>query len=81
MENKDENKNKITGYCVPVKLFYPKETSFQDFVPGTFGILQVDISKVIEGNLPAGFSQNGWFSTISIKGILPPLEKDENYYF
>lgn len=78
---KDENKNKITGYCVPVKLFYPKETSFQDFVPGTFGILQVDISKVIEGNLPAGFSQNGWFSTISIKGILPPLEKDENYYF
>lgn len=81
MENKDENKNKITGYCVPVKLFYPKETSFQDFVPGTFGVLQVDISKVIEGNLPAGFSQNGWFSTISIKGILPPLEKDENYYF
>lgn len=81
MENKDENKNKITGYCVPVKLFYPKETSFQDFVQGTFGILQVDISKVIEGNLPAGFSQNGWFSTISIKGILPPLEKDENYYF
>lgn len=81
MENKDENKNKITGYCVPVKLFYPKETSFQDFVPGTFGILQVDISKVIEGSLPAGFSQNGWFSTISIKGILPPLEKDENYYF
>lgn len=78
---KDEIKNKITGYCVPVKLFYPKETSFQDFVPGTFGILQVDISKVIEGNLPAGFSQNGWFSTISIKGILPPLEKDENYYF
>lgn len=77
----NEPKNKITGYCVPVKLFYPKETSFQDFVPGTFGILQVDISKVIEGNLPAGFSQNGWFSTISIKGILPPLEKDENYYF
>lgn len=81
MENKDENKNKITGYCVPVKLFYPKETSFQDFVPGTFGILQIDISKVIEGNLPAGFSQNGWFSTISVKGVLPPLEKDENYYF
>ena len=81
MENKDENKNKITGYCVPIKLFYPKETSFQDFVPGTFGILQVDISKIIEGNFPAGFSQNGWFSTISIKGVLPPLEKDENYYF
>lgn len=81
MENKDENKNKITGYCVPVKLFYPKETSFQDFVPGTFGILQIDISKVIEGNLPAGFSHNGWFSTISVKGVLPPLEKDENYYF
>ena len=81
MENKDENKNKIMGYCVPVKLFYPKETSFQDFVPGTFGILQIDISKVIEGNLPAGFSHNGWFSTISVKGVLPPLEKDENYYF
>ena len=81
MENKDENKNKITGYCVPVKLFYPKETSFQDFVPGTFGILQIDISKVIEGNFPAGFSHNGWFSTISVKGVLPPLEKDENYYF
>lgn len=81
MENKDENKNKITGYCVPVKLFYPKETSFQDFVPGTFGILKIDISKVIEGNLPAGFSHNGWFSTISVKGVLPPLEKDENYYF
>lgn len=81
MGNEREIKNKITGYCVPVKLFYPKETSLQDFQPGTFGILQVDISKIIEGKLPAGFSKNGWFSTIVIKGILPPLEPDENYYF
>ena len=64
MGNEREIKNKITGYCVPVKLFYPKETSLQDFQPGTFGILQVDISKIIEGKLPAGFSKHGWFPTI-----------------
>lgn len=76
----NEPKNKITGYCVPVKLFYPK-VEMKDFTPGGWGILQVDIVKIIEGEIPAGFNHNGWFQTIVIKGPLPPLDSEETYYF
>ena len=76
----NEPKNKITGYCVPVKLFYPK-VEMKDFTPGSWGILQVDIVKIIEGEIPAGFNHNGWFQTIVIKGPLPPLDSEETYYF
>lgn len=73
-------KEKIAGYCVPHRLFYPKINP-QEFKPGTWGILEVDIGKIIEGNFPAGFNYNGWFSSITIKGILPPLDFSKEYYF
>ena len=76
----DEPKNKITGYCVPTRLIYPK-VPIEEFAPGSWGILQVDIVKIIEGEIPAGFNHNGWFQTIVIKGPLPPLDSEETYYF
>ena len=73
-------KEKIAGYCVPHKLFYPKINP-REFKAGTWGILEVDVGRIIEGNFPAGFSRNGWFPTITIKGTLPPLDFNKEYYF
>lgn len=79
MENQ-ETQNKISGYCMPTRLIYPK-IPINEFLPGSWGILEVDVGRIIEGNIPAGFSRNGWFPTITIKGNLPPIETDKEYYF
>lgn len=76
----EEIKNKITGYCSPTRLIYPKVTP-SDFTPGSWGVLEVDVGHTIEGNVPAGFSKNGWFPTISVRGKLPPIEIGKEYYF
>lgn len=76
----EEIKNKITGYCSPTRLLYPKIPP-SDFVPGTWGILEVDVGRTIEGSVPAGFSKNGWFPTISVRGKLPPIDIGQEYYF
>lgn len=79
MENR-ENQNKITGYCVPTRLIYPK-VPIEEFVPGSWGILEVDVGQILQGSFPAGFSKNGWFPTVVFKGALPPIDTEKTYYF
>ncbi len=79
MENQ-ENQNKITGYCVPTRLIYPK-VSIEEFVPGSWGLLEVDVGQTLQGTFPAGFSKNGWFPTVVFKGALPPIDTEKTYYF
>ena len=79
MENQ-ENQNKITGYCVPTRLIYPK-VPIEEFVPGSWGLLEVDVGQILQGSFPAGFSKNGWFPTIVFKGALPPIDTEKTYYF
>lgn len=76
----DEQKNKITGYCVPTRLIYPK-VSIEEFTPGSWGILEVDIGQILQGSFPAGFSKNGWFPTVVFKGAIPPIDTEKTYYF
>ena len=61
MENQ-ENQNKITGYCVPTRLIYPK-VPIEEFAPGSWGLLEVNVGQILQGSFPAGFSKNGWFPT------------------
>ena len=79
MENQ-ENQNKITGYCVPTRLIYPK-VPIEEFTPGSWGILEVDVGQILQGSFPAGFSRNGWFPTVAFKGVLPPIDTEKTYYF
>jgi len=79
MENQ-ENQNKITGYCVPTRLIYPK-VPIEEFVPGSWGLLEVDVGQILQGSFPAGFSKNGWFPTVVFKGALPPIDTEKTYYF
>ena len=79
MENQ-ENQNKITGYCVPTRLIYPK-VPIEEFVPGSWGLLEVDVGQILQGSFPAGFSKNGWFPTVVFKGALPPIDAEKTYYF
>ena len=79
MENQ-ENQNKITGYCVPIRLIYPK-VSIDEFAPGSWGLLEVDVGQILQGSFPAGFSKNGWFPTVVFKGALPPIDTEKTYYF
>ena len=76
----EKTQNKISGYCIPTRLIYPK-IPINEFPPGSWGVLEVDVGRIIEGNMPAGFSHNGWFPTIAVKGNLPPIETDKEYYF
>lgn len=77
---KQENKNKITGYCVPTRLIYPK-IPIEEFAPGNWGILEVDVGQILQGSFPAGFSKNSWFPTVAFKGALPPIDTEKTYYF
>ena len=79
MENQ-ENQNKITGYCVPTRLIYPK-VPIEEFIPGSWGLLEVDVGQILQGSFPAGFSKNGWFPTVVFKGALPPIDTEKTYYF
>lgn len=79
MENQ-ENQNKITGYCVPTRLIYPK-VPIEEFTPGSWGLLEVDVGQILQGSFPAGFSKNGWFPTVVFKGALPPIDTEKTYYF
>lgn len=76
----NEPKNKITGYCVPIRLIYPK-VPIEEFVPGSWGLLEVDVGQILQGSFPAGFSKNGWFPTVVFKGALPPIDTEKTYYF
>lgn len=76
----NELKNKITGYCVPIRLIYPK-VPIEEFTPGSWGILEVDVGQILQGSFPAGFSKNGWFPTVAFKGALPPINTEKTYYF
>lgn len=76
----NEPKNKITGYCVPTRLIYPK-VPIEEFVPGSWGLLEVDVGQILQGSFPAGFSENGWFPTVVFKGALPPIDTEKTYYF
>lgn len=76
----NELKNKITGYCVPIRLIYPK-VPIEEFTPGSWGILEVDVGQILQGSFPAGFSKNGWFPTVAFKGALPPIDTEKTYYF
>ena len=76
----NELKNKITGYCVPTRLIYPK-VPIEEFAPGSWGILEVDVGQILQGSFPAGFSKNGWFPTVVFKGALPPIDTEKTYYF
>lgn len=76
----NEPKNKITGYCVPTRLIYPK-VPIEEFVPGSWGLLEVDVGQILQGSFPAGFSKNGWFPTVVFKGALPPIDTEKTYYF
>ena len=76
----NEPKNKITGYCVPIRLIYPK-VPIEEFTPGSWGILEVDVGQILQGSFPAGFSRNGWFPTVAFKGALPPIDTEKTYYF
>lgn len=79
MENQ-ENQNKITGYCVPTRLIYPK-VPIEEFIPGSWGLLEVNVGQILQGSFPAGFSKNGWFPTVVFKGALPPIDPEKTYYF
>ena len=79
MENQ-ENQNKITGYCSPTRLLYPK-VPIEEFVPGSWGLLEVDVGQILQGSFPVGFSKNGWFPTVVFKGALPPIDTEKTYYF
>lgn len=79
MENQ-ENQNRITGYCMPTRLIYPK-VPIEEFVPGSWGLLEVDVGQILQGSFPAGFSKNGWFPTVVFKGALPPIDTEKTYYF
>lgn len=76
----NEPKNKITGYCVPIRLIYPK-VPIEEFAPGSWGLLEVDVGQILQGSFPAGFSKNGWFPTVVFKGALPPIDTEKTYYF
>lgn len=76
----NEPKNKITGYCVPTRLIYPK-VPIEEFAPGSWGLLEVDVGQILQGSFPAGFSKNGWFPTVVFKGALPPIDTEKTYYF
>lgn len=76
----NEPKNKITGYCSPIRLIYPK-VPIEEFVPGSWGLLEVDVGQILQGSFPAGFSKNGWFPTVVFKGALPPIDTEKTYYF
>ena len=76
----NEPKNKITGYCMPTRLIYPK-VPIEEFVPGSWGLLEVDVGQILQGSFPAGFSKNGWFPTVVFKGALPPIDTEKTYYF
>ena len=75
MENQ-ENKNKITGYCVPMRLIYPK-IPIEEFTPGSWGVLEVEVGQILQGSFPARFSK----STVAFKGALPPIDTEKTYYF
>ncbi len=79
MENQ-ENQNKITGYCIPTRLIYPK-VPIEEFTPGSWGLLEVNVGQTLQGSFPAGFSKNGWFPTVVFKGVLPPIDTEKTYYF
>lgn len=73
----------IKGFCTPTKLLYPK-VEIEDIGAGVWGVLCVDAYKIIEGEIPAQFNV-GWgpepMYSITVKGSLPPLERDACYYF
>lgn len=83
MEIKDYIGSTIKGLCIPQRLCYPK-LELEEFPPGTFGILEVDVGSILEGSIPATYN-TGWVEnpmyTIRVQGQLPPLEKDQTYYF
>lgn len=70
--------NKISGYCKLSRLIFPK-SSVDEFVPGIWGIIEVYINKIIEGNFPYEF--DNLCSVVTIKGKLPPLDFSSEYYF
>lgn len=76
----NEPKNKITGYCIPTRLIYPK-VPIEEFTPGSWGLLEVNVGQTLQGSFPAGFSKNGWFPTVVFKGALPPIDTEKTYYF
>ena len=73
----------IKGFCTPIKLLYPK-VEIEDIGAGVWGVLCVDAYKIIEGEIPTQFNV-GWgpepMYSITVKGSLPPLERDACYYF
>ena len=83
MDDKEYIGSTIKGLCVPHRLLYPK-LELEELPPGSFGILEVDVGSVLDGSIPATYN-TGWVEnpmyTICVRGLLPPLEKDETYYF
>lgn len=83
MDDKEYIGSTIKGLCIPQRLLYPK-LELEELPPGSFGILEVDVESVLEGSIPATYN-TGWVEnpmyTIRLQGLLPPLEKDETYYF
>lgn len=70
--------NKISGYCKLSRLIFPKKSD-SEFIPGTWGIVEIYINKIIEGNFPYEFDD--LCSIITIKGKLPLLDFSSEYYF
>ena len=60
------------------RLIFPKN-SVDEFIPGTWGIVEIYVNKIIEVNFPYEFDD--LCSAITIKGKLPPLDFSSEYYF
>lgn len=73
---------KIKGYGTPQRLLYPN-IPFTELEVGGFGILSVDIKDLVEGEIDQSFNI-GWGTeplyNINIKGNMPKLYKDKEYY-
>ena len=73
---------KIKAYCLPQKLLYPS-VELSDFNVGDYGILNVDIKDLVDGEIDEMYNI-AWgpdpLYNISIKGKLPRLYKNKEYY-
>lgn len=77
------------GYVSLSKVLFPKK-SLEEINGGEFGIVVLDVEKVIEGKVPSPFgsfansslNESVQFSaSITAKGLIPPLKYGTAYYF
>lgn len=70
----------LKAYVKVISVIFPKK-NLSDIIPGEFGILKVEISSIISGEIPVEINGGGFFQLVTIKGPIPAIEMGGIYYF